>query len=143
MIQIQPRDNIPPFLPIIVSVLAAIISLICAIIPLWLAGVNPLVTFDAMFDGVFGSFFAFSEMLTRATPLIFTGLAVTVAFRARLWNIGAEGQYLGALAAVLFGTGWLDLPSFLLIPLLVCVGAIAGAYWHGGAHLSQNALWRR
>ena len=48
--------------------------------------------------------FALTETLTRATPLIFTGLAVAVAFRARLWNIGAEGQlYAGALAAVAVG----------------------------------------
>ena len=77
---------------------------------------------------------------TRATPLIFTGLAVTVAFRAKLWNIGAEGQlYRGALA-VLFGTGWLDLPSFLLIPLLVCVGAIAGALAWWCPPISKRAL---
>ena len=50
--------------------------------------------------------FALSETLTRATPLILTGLAVAVAFRARLWNIGAEGQlYLGAVAAVALGSG--------------------------------------
>ena len=54
--------------------------------------------------GAFGSRFALSETLTRATPLILTGLAVAVAFRARLFNIGAEGQlYAGALAAVAVG----------------------------------------
>jgi simple sugar transport system permease protein len=67
-------------------------------------------------------------MLTRATPLILTGLAVSVAFRARLWNIGAEGQlYMGALAATALGTGLVDLPAFLLLPLLVVAGALAGA----------------
>ena len=54
-----------------------------------------------LFEGGFGSRFALAETLTRATPLILTGLAVAVAFRAQLWNIGAEGQlYVGALAAV-------------------------------------------
>ena len=68
-----------------------------------------------MFDGGFGSRFAWSETLTRATPLMLTGLSAAVAFRARLWNIGAEGQlYAGALAAVAVGglhggTGF-DLP---------------------------------
>ena len=57
----------------------------------------------------FGSLFSFTEMLTRATPLIFTGLAAAVAFRAKLWNIGGEGQlYLGAMAAVWVGTGMID-----------------------------------
>jgi ABC-type uncharacterized transport system permease subunit len=52
-----------------------------------------------------------TETLTRATPLIFTGLAAAVAFRARLWNIGAEGQlYAGALATVAIGAGAVTLP---------------------------------
>jgi general nucleoside transport system permease protein len=58
-------------------------------------------TFGAIFQGGFGSVFAWSETLTRATPLMLTGLAAAVAFRAKLFNIGAEGQlYAGALAAV-------------------------------------------
>ena len=61
-------------------------------------------TYALMFDGGFGSRFAWSETLTRATPLMLTGLAAAVAFRARLCNIGAEGQlYAGALAAVAVG----------------------------------------
>ena len=57
-----------------------------------------------LLEGGFGSRFAWSETLTRATPLILTGLAAAVAFRARLFNIGAEGQlYAGALAAVAVG----------------------------------------
>ncbi len=59
-----------------------------------------------LFEGAFGSRFAITETLTRATPLLFTGLAVALAFRARFYNIGAEGQlYLGALGAVAVGTG--------------------------------------
>jgi ABC-type uncharacterized transport system permease subunit len=57
-----------------------------------------------LLEGGFGSRFAWTETLTRATPLILTGLAAAVAFRARLFNIGAEGQlYAGALAAVAVG----------------------------------------
>ncbi|MGI9487983.1 MAG: ABC transporter permease, partial [Geminicoccaceae bacterium] len=60
-------------------------------------------------------------------PLIFTGLAAAVAFRARFYNIGAEGQlYAGALAATFFGTGLITLPPMLMIPLLILVGALAG-----------------
>lgn len=86
-----------------------------------------------MAKGIFGSMFAFTEMLTRATPLIFTGLAATLAFRAKLWNIGAEGQlYLGAMAAVVVGTGWVDGPPMLLIPMILIAGALAGALGMAG-----------
>jgi simple sugar transport system permease protein len=79
-----------------------------------------------LLEGGFGSRFALTETLTRATPLIFTGLAAAVAFRARLYNIGAEGQlYAGALAAVAVST--LELPPALLLPLMVAAGAAAGA----------------
>jgi simple sugar transport system permease protein len=82
-----------------------------------------------LLDGAFGSRFALSETLTRATPLMLTGLAVAVAFRARLYNIGAEGQlYAGALAAVAvgsFGTG--TLPPSLLFGLMMVAAMLAGA----------------
>ncbi|MEO7246653.1 MAG: ABC transporter permease [Rubrivivax sp.] len=77
--------------------------------------------------GGFGSGFAWTETLTRATPLIFTGLAAAVAFRARLFNIGGEGQlYAGALAAVAVGTAF-DAPPALLWPVVWAAAALAGA----------------
>ena len=89
-------------------------------------------TYALMFDGAFGSRFAWSETLTRATPLMLTGLSAAVAFRARLWNIGAEGQlYAGALAAVAVGglhggTGF-DVPTYLLFPAMLAAAVLAGA----------------
>ncbi len=75
------------------------------------AGANPLSVFGLIVKGAAGSKFALLETLNRATPLIFTGLAVAVAFRARLWNIGAEAQlYAGALVTVLLGTGAVAAP---------------------------------
>src|SRR6478672_7264022 len=83
-------------------------------------------TYALLFAGGFGSRFAWTETLTRATPLVFTGLSVAIAFRARLWNIGAEGQlYAGALAAVAVGSGAIDAPGWVLIPLVLLAGAAA------------------
>jgi simple sugar transport system permease protein len=66
--------------------------------------------------------------LTRATPLIFTGLAAAVAFRAHFYNIGAEGQlYLGALAAVAIGGGAIPAPAIVLFPLMIVGAMAAGA----------------
>jgi ABC-type uncharacterized transport system permease subunit len=89
-------------------------------------------TYALMFDGGFGSRFAWSETLTRATPLMLTGLSAAVAFRARLWNIGAEGQlYAGALAAVavggLHGGSGFDVPAAVLFPAMLVAAVLAGA----------------
>jgi len=128
MIRIEPRSAPSRALTLGVPVLSAVIALLLAAIPLASAGADIFVAYGAMAKGVFGSRFAFSEMLTRATPLIFTGLAATLAFRARLWNIGAEGQlYLGAMAAVAVGTGAIDAPAILLVPIILVAGAAAGA----------------
>jgi general nucleoside transport system permease protein len=93
-----------------------------------LSGASPFQVFGLMFKGAFGSQFAFLETLTRATPLIFTGLAVAVAFRAKLWNIGAEAQlYMGAVMTVVVGTGLLPLQAPVLIPVLMIAAVIGGA----------------
>ncbi len=92
------------------------------------AGASPLSVFALVARGAAGSQFAILETLTRATPLIFTGLAVAVAFRAKLWNIGAEAQlYAGGVVTVVLGTGALPLPAPILIPLIMVAAMAAGA----------------
>ncbi len=98
-----------------------------------------------LLQGGFGSRFAITETLTRATPLVFTGLAAALAFRARLFNIGAEGQlYLGALAAVAVGglhggSGW-NVPTWLLFPAMLLAAAAAGALLLLGPALLKTRL---
>jgi ABC-type uncharacterized transport system permease subunit len=93
------------------------------------AGANPFATLGLIIKGAVGSKFALLETLNRATPLIFTGLAVAVAFRAKLWNIGAEAQlYGGAIVTVLIGTSALSaLPTVPHLLLMGLVAAVVGA----------------
>lgn len=125
---LEPRERIPAWLPIAAPVLAVAASLLlCSALILW-SGVPVGRAYTLLLGGAFGSVFGLTETLARATPLILTGLAAAVAFRARFWNIGAEGQlYCGALAATWIGTGMVSLPPALMIPLLFAAGALAGA----------------
>ncbi|MEP2027110.1 MAG: ABC transporter permease [Paracoccaceae bacterium] len=93
-----------------------------------IAGASPFSVLGLILKGAFGSKFAALETLNRATPLIFTGLAVAVAFRAKLWNIGAEAQlYVGAVVTVVLGTGALHWNSAALIPAIALAAMLAGA----------------
>ncbi|KQP09059.1 ABC transporter permease [Pseudorhodoferax sp. Leaf265] len=118
--------------------------LVAALLVLW-AGAPVARTYGLLLAGGFGSVFAWSETLTRAIPLILTGLAATVAFKAKLFNIGAEGQlYAGAIAAVAVGgmhggTG-LEWPVWLLFPLMMLAAALAGALLLLGPALMKNKL---
>jgi simple sugar transport system permease protein len=124
-----------------VSIAAAVAALVLAAIPMAFAGLSVFEAYSLMAKGAFGSLFAFTEMLTRATPLILTGLAAAVAFRAKLWNIGAEGQlYAGALAAVAVGTGVISAPPYLLIPMVIVAGALAGGLVMLGPTLLKTRL---
>ena len=98
-------------------------------IAMLLAHVSPLVGFGALFDGAFGTKSEVAETLVQATNLLFPALGIALAFRAGLFNIGAEGQLiLGGLAA-----GWLGaqfaLPGYLAIPMVLIAGALAGGVW--------------
>jgi ABC-type uncharacterized transport system permease subunit len=115
------RSLLPPMIALSATVIIA--SLLAMV-----AGANPFSIIGLVLNGAFGSQFALLETLNRATPLIFTGLAVAVAFRAKFWNIGAEAQlYAGALLTVMLGTGILPWPAAALLPTLALFSILAGA----------------
>ena len=94
-----------------------------------------------LLEGGFGSRLAITETLTRATPLIFTGLAAAVAFRAQLFNIGAEGQlYAGAMAAVAVAGAASALPTPLTFILMFLAAMLAGALLLLGPALMKSRL---
>ncbi|MGE0119554.1 MAG: ABC transporter permease [Dongiaceae bacterium] len=139
--RLEPRSEASPAAALLAPVGALAVSLaVAALLVMW-SGASALGTFALVVKGAVGSQFALLETLTRATPLIFTGLAAAVAFRAKLWNIGAEGQlYMGAVLAVVLGTGLLPLPAPLLLPILLLAGAVGGALTLLGPTLLKNRL---
>jgi len=130
--RLEKRHNVSPLAIALAPIGAIAFTLaVSSLLVLW-AGAPVAPTWVALLRGGFGSLFAWTETLTRATPLILTGLAAAVAFRARLFNIGAEGQlYAGALAAVavggMHGGSGLALSPALLMPLMFVAAALAGA----------------
>ena len=140
------KRSSPSGVALVMAPLAAIAFtlLVSALLVLW-AGAPVGPTYSLLLKGGFGSVFALSETLTRAVPLILTGLAATVAFKARLFNIGAEGQlYAGALAAVAMGglhggTGF-EMSPWLLFPLMMLAAAAAGALLLLGPALLKTKL---
>ena len=130
--RLEKRHNVSPLAIALAPIGAIAFTLaVSSLLVLW-AGAPVAPTWAALLRGGFGSVFAWTETLTRATPLILTGLAAAVAFRARLFNIGAEGQlYAGALAAVavggMHGGSGLALSPALLMPLMFVAAALAGA----------------
>ncbi|MGH6854759.1 MAG: ABC transporter permease [Aestuariivirga sp.] len=126
--RLEPRDHRPLAILIFYPVAALGAAVIFCAFLVMLSGASPFSVLWLIVEGAAGSQFAFFETLTRATPLIFTGLAAAVAFRAKLWNIGAEAQlYAGAVMTVVLGTGLLPLPQPILIPVLVAAAMLGGA----------------
>lgn len=119
---------------ILVPILSILLALVACGVLLLIVGVNPLETYRAMVQGAFGSAYAISETLVRATPLMLTGLAVSVAFRMLFWNIGAEGQLaMGAFAAsgvaLFLPEAVPGISAWVLLPLMLVAGFIGGALW--------------
>jgi ABC-type uncharacterized transport system permease subunit len=115
------------------AMLVGIVAVVAAI--LVIGGYDSARALGALWNGAFGSSYAvLSATLVRATPLLFVGLAVGLAFRAGVLNIGAEGQLLaGATAAVAVGLVVGALPRAVALPLALIAGAMAGAAWSGVA----------
>jgi len=145
----------PPKLP--PNVLVALSPVVAVVFALAVGGVfiaaigeNPFVIYALMLRESFGTGYGLGQTLFRATPLVFTGLAVALGFRAGLFNIGVEGQlYLGGFAAALVGAALPGWPAAVLLPACVLAAALAGAAWGGipgllkarfGAHEVINTI---
>jgi simple sugar transport system permease protein len=121
--------------PLLVPLLAIFTAMVLGGIIIAAVGGNPFAAYLGLVEGGFGSPAALSETAVWATPYIFAGLAVAVAFKGGLFNIGAEGQLaFGAVMAALIGyalPGWLhtSLPIYIHLPLTVVLGLLAGALW--------------
>lgn len=124
---------------IVQSVTIGLAALGVAGLMLFLLGHNPVSAFSALFLGSLGSSSAWTATLIKSGPLLLTGLAVAIAFRVGIWNIGAEGQlYAGALCATFVATRLAaDWPAPVLIP----IATIAGI--SGGALVAGLAAWLR
>jgi general nucleoside transport system permease protein len=109
---------------------AAVLGLLVGALLVVAAGGDPVSAYSALLDGAFGNSLAFGEVLAQATPLVIIGLGLALAFRAGVWNIGAEGQlFVGALVG---GAVAIELPvdsrPVLIVAALVA-GIAAGAIW--------------
>lgn len=130
--KIEPRLVVPTWMTFIGNIVAILVALsIGGIILAW-GGLNPLVAYQQMFKVGFSETYSFSDTLVKATPLILAGLGVTVAFRMKLWNIGAEGQlFMGAWAAsgVALFVVTPEMPRPVALFLMTLAGFAAGALW--------------
>jgi general nucleoside transport system permease protein len=119
---------------VLVPVYAIVLALAVAAVVIVLVGSNPFEAYWALLRGMFGSADRINASLGRSTPFIGAALAVAFAFRAGLFNIGAEGQLLvGATAAAWVGTFSVlaDVPGPIAIPLIILAGAAGGAIYGG------------
>ncbi len=110
--------------------ISVIASLLIGAIFIAAIGQNPLEVYLQLFSQTLGNTYGIGQVLFKATPLILTGLSVAIAFKAGLFNIGAEGQLnIGAFASAWVGFTFVSMPWYFLIPLSILAAFIGGALW--------------
>ena len=125
--------DVPKWYPVALSFGAVVFALLVGAIILSIGGGNPWATYAHIAQASFGSLGVFSDTLVKATPLILVGLACSVAFKMKLWNIGAEGQFFmgafGASAVVLLPVLPATSPQWLFILVMMLAGILFGAIY--------------
>ncbi len=131
---LEPRLKEPPaWYPAAVSVGAILVALVIGGLVIAFAGGNPFASYAHIAKASFGSIGVLSDTLVKATPILLTSLACSIAFRMKLWNIGAEGQFImgafGASAVVLIPLFPPETSAWIVIPTMMLVGMLFGALW--------------
>lgn len=140
MIKFEKRKDTSPELLIAMPFISVLMALVTAGILMLFADVNPIKAYSGMFNESLGSFYGLTETLVKATPLILTGLGVSLAFRMKIWNIGADGQlYMGAI-----GSTWVAVFSGLegitaVIAMFLAAG-VMGGLWASVAGFLKSKL---
>lgn len=128
--RIVKRRPLPAWARIMIPVAAVAATLVLSAIPILLAGGELWKSYFYLFYGALGTRFNLLETFVKGSPLILTGLAVAFAFRAKFWNIGAEGQLLaGALVATVLGVHLGGMPRAIVLSIIIVAGFLAGGVW--------------
>lgn len=116
----------------LIPIAAFLLALLMGTMMIAILGINPWVAYQALYNGAFGSINAIADTIVKATPLLFVGLGICIAFRAGVLNIGGEGQLVvGALSATIICLTFPDLAGWILIIIALLVGLLSGAIWGG------------
>ena len=132
------------------SLIAIVISFILGGLFIACIGKDPFIVYSQFLSDTLGTPYGIGQVLFKATPLILTGLSAAIAFRAGLFNIGAEGQFIvGAFCIAIAGHFFSTFPAVILIPVCLFAGFLGGACWGGipgilksvfGAHEVINTI---
>jgi ABC-type uncharacterized transport system permease subunit len=129
-LRIVKREPLPGWAKVAIPIGAIAVTLMLSAVPILFAGGHLWRSYFYLFYGALGTRYNLLETFVKASPLILTGLAVAFAFRAKFWNIGAEGQLLaGALAATVLGVHLGAIPPALVLPIIIVAGFLAGGIW--------------
>jgi general nucleoside transport system permease protein len=133
-LRLEPRLNEPPrWYPVAISFGAITVALIIGGIVIAFAGGDPFLSYAHIARASVGSVGVLSDTLVKATPILLTSLACSIAFRMKLWNIGAEGQFImgafGASAVALIPVFPPETPAWIVLPVMMLAGMVCGALW--------------
>lgn len=121
---------------------AIILALVTVSFFIMILGHNPLSVYASMIEGAFGTTYRITETLRKSIPLIVASLGISLAFRLKFWNIGAEGQIMmGAMGATFCALNFPDLSPWLLLPMMGVASMICGGIW-GAIPAYFRAKWR-
>ncbi len=110
--------------------IAVVLTLLAGLLVFGLLGKDPVEAFRLFFIHPLRNAYGWGELLLKATPLMLCAMGLAIGFRANVWNIGAEGQFvLGAIGATGVALTWGNAPQSILLPLMFVAGALAGAAW--------------
>jgi simple sugar transport system permease protein len=136
--EFEKRLQVSRRLQIMATFLSLILSLVFIGFIFLALGVNPIYAYFRIFQGAFGNLYGLSETMVKAIPLMLSGIGLALAFRARFWNIGAEGGAVCATALALADPGW---PRPVMLSAMFIAGFLGGALW-GVIPAFLKARWR-
>jgi simple sugar transport system permease protein len=144
-LSLEPRLTEPPrWYPSVIALGSVVVGLIFGGIMIALAGGNPIASYAHIARASLGSIGVISDTLVKATPILFTTLACSIAFRMKLWNIGAEGQFImgafGASAVALIPVFPPEASAWIVIPVMMLAGILCGAAWGAIPGLLKSKL---